>query len=464
MDESVTSAQETAAVQSASPDSHIRIVEKLSYGVGSFAEQMVFNPATSFIVFFYTDIAGLGAATVGAILLFSRVFDLLNPVMGLMVDRTQTRLGKGRPWLLWLAVPFGISTVLLFTAPSLSPMGKAIYAFVTYNLALAIIYPAIDIPYTAMLPLITPDQHQRTLLSLFRMVLQSLGGLVTFGMTLAMVSYFGGGAKGWNRSFVVFGVIGTVLLLVCFAGTRERIRPDSSKEAKVPVKQAMATVFRNKYCMLLCLLLIALFIMLGLLGSNIYYCRSVLGNVALMAPLMIAYQVSIISGMVSIGPLVKRLGKRNAALWGIAVAILGQAIMFAAPASLPVVFLGTILKGLGGSPLMGTLFAMGADAIEYGDWKLGIRAGGFVFGTMALVTKVAIGVGNAMVGFILGLTGYVAGATVQTHATQLAIKAMFLHLPLLMFVFMGLILLGYDLDRRYASIAAELQVRRSAVS
>jgi GPH family glycoside/pentoside/hexuronide:cation symporter len=107
---------------------------------------------------------------------------------------------------------------------------------------------------------------------------------------------------------------------------------------------------------------------------------------------------------------------------------------------------------------------MAADAIEYGDWKLGIRAGGFVFGTMALVTKVAIGVGNAMVGFILGLTGYVAGATVQTHATQLAIKAMFLHLPLLMFVFMGLILLGYDLDRRYSSIAAELQVRRSAAS
>src|SRR5208283_5715300 len=124
MDESVTSAQETAAVQSASPDSRVGVVEKLSYGVGSFAEQMVFNPATSFIVFFYTDIAGLAAATVGAILLFYRVFDLLNPVMGLMVDRTQTRLGKGRPWLLWMAVPFGISTVLLFTAPSLSPMGK----------------------------------------------------------------------------------------------------------------------------------------------------------------------------------------------------------------------------------------------------------------------------------------------------------------------------------------------------
>ena len=316
MEESVTSAQETAVVQSASADSRVGVVEKLSYGVGSFAEQMVFNPATMFVVFFYTDVAGLAAATVGAILLFSRVFDLLNPILGLVVDRTRSRYGKGRPWLLWLAVPLGLSTVLMFTCPALGPVGKAIYAFITYNLAVNVIFPAIDVPYSAMLCLITSDEHERTVLSLFRMVLQNVGGLLSFGLTLAMVKYLGGGTLGWSRSFMVFGALATVFLLVCFAGTRERVAPVSRQEAPVSVKRALSSVLKNKYCLQIALLLIGVFMLLGLISSNIYYCRSILKNVEIMGPLMSAYQVSVIVGMICAGPLVKRLGKRNAVALG----------------------------------------------------------------------------------------------------------------------------------------------------
>ena len=231
-----------APTQPRSLDSGIGFSEKLSYGVGNFAEQMVFNPATSFIIYFYTDIAGLAAATVGTILLFSRFFDLLNPVIGLVVDRTHTRHGTGRPWLLWLAVPFGLSAVLMFTAPGFGLLGKAIFAFITYNLALAIIFPAIDVPYSAMLPLVTSDENERTQLSLFRMVACNAGGLVSFAITLPLVKYFGGGAIGWNRSFICFGVVGTLFLFWCFAGTKERITPVLSQESKVPVRLAMAAV------------------------------------------------------------------------------------------------------------------------------------------------------------------------------------------------------------------------------
>jgi len=169
-------AQSTVTPQSVPEETRsIGVGERLSYGVGQFAEQMVFTPATSFLVFFYTDVAGIAAAAAGAILLFSRILDLFNPVMGFVVDRTKTRCGKARPWLLWLAVPYGISAVLMFTVPDLGPMGKVIYAFLTYNLALTFLFTALDIPYTAMLPLITSDQHQRTLLSLFRMIFSTLG-------------------------------------------------------------------------------------------------------------------------------------------------------------------------------------------------------------------------------------------------------------------------------------------------
>jgi len=436
--------------------------EKFAYGVGSFAEQMIFNPATMFIVFFYTDIVGIAAATVGTLLLISRVFEFLTLVMGLVVDRTQTRYGKGRPWLLWLCVPFGICAVLLFTVPGLGPTGKIIYAFITYNLALTFIFTGIDIPYTVMLPLITPDRHERTSLSIFRMTFNMLGGLISFAITLPMVKFFGNGATGWNRSFIVFGVVAIVLFLVCFFGTKERVKPAAHQTARVPIKVAVSTLLRNKYWILLATLALALFMMLGLIGSNLYYCRYVLHNVDLFGPMMTMFQIAVIAGMVSVGPVVKKMGKRQTALLGTGVALLGQSMMFLAPANFTLVAAGMIIKGLGFSPLAGTMFAMVADTIEYGEWKHGVRTEGFTFGAVALATKISIGLGNAAVGWILSLGGYVAGAAEQSASTLLAIKVMFLHLPFLMFVIMGIVLWVYNLDKEYPAIAAELASRRAA--
>jgi MFS family permease len=186
---------ESAAIKNEST-SGVGIREKLSYGAGNFAEMMIYNPATAFIVFFYTDVVGIAAATVGTLLLVSRAFDLFNPVMGIIVDRTHSRHGKGRPWLLWLAVPFGVSAVLLFTVPPLGMIGKIVYAFITYNLALTIIYTAVDIPYSAMLPLQTTDPHDRTMLSIYRMTFSMLGMMFSFAITQPMVKLFGSGGAG----------------------------------------------------------------------------------------------------------------------------------------------------------------------------------------------------------------------------------------------------------------------------
>ncbi len=438
------------------------IGETLAYGSGGFAEMMIFNPATTFMVFFYTDIAGIAAATVGTFMLFSRVFDLLNPAMGLLVDRTHSRFGKARPWLLWMAVPLGISAVLLFTAPALGPTGKVIYAFITYNLALTIIYPTIDVPYSAMLPLITPHQNQRTTLSLTRMSLAMTGGLVSFAITLPLVRFLGGGARGWQNAFFVFGAITTVLLLVCFFFTKERVTPASIHKAQVPIRLAIASLMRNKYWLLIAGLAVVLFLMMGLLGANLYYCRYFLHNVDQFGPLMTMYQITLIVGMVSCGPLIRKIGKRNTALLGTGVAILGQAMIYLAPTSFAMVATGTVIRGIGASPLVGTLFAMVADTIEYGEWKSGVRADGLAFGVMVLAMKIAIGIGNVLVGWILGLAGYVGGADVQSTTALFAIKSMFLTIPLALLCVTGIILWAYKLDQQYAAIAVDLKLRRDA--
>jgi GPH family glycoside/pentoside/hexuronide:cation symporter len=454
---------ETVAVQrEVSESGKLGFGEKLAYGVGNFGEMMIFNPATSFMVFFYTEIAGIAAATVGTILLVSRLMDFFNPVMGLVVDRTNSRFGKGRPWLLWLAVPFGLCAMLLFTVPPLGMTGKIIYAFITYNLALGLIYTAIDIPYSAMLPLVTPDQHQRTQLSLFRMAFSMIGGMVSFAITLPLVKYLGGGAAGWQRSFIIFGAVGTLFLLVCFAGTKERLKPSSDKGAQVPVKVAANSLGQNKYWLMVAAMAFGLFIMIGLYGANIYFCQYFLHNVELFGPMMTVSQVAIVVGMVAVSPLLKNLGKRNAALVGTLIAIIGQAMMFIDPTNFRLIMAGMIVKSLGSAPLVGSMFAMVADTVEYGEWRTGVRTDGLAYGAISLGNKLAVGLGAALLGWILGLSGYVGGAAVQPPSAMFALKLMFLYVPLAVLVVTALILSVYKLDKEYPAIAVELKQRRAA--
>jgi glycoside/pentoside/hexuronide:cation symporter, GPH family len=438
--------------------------EKVAYGMGNFGTQMVFNPATTFMVFFYTDIAGIAAATVGTILFLSRFLDVLNPVMGVIVDRTNTRFGKARPWLLWMAVPFGIAAALLFTSPNLGPTAKIIWAFVTYNLAFTLIYTAVDIPYSSLLPLMTTDSQERTTLSVVRMILSNAGIVISFAITMPLVKALGDGKQGWQRAFMIFGALAVVSILVCYAGTKERIKATGHSALQVPLKDGVSALFRNKYFVLLGSLAVTLFLMLGLLVANLYYCRYFLHKAELFGPLMTMMVLAQIFGMFFVPRIVKTFGKRNTALAGLLVTMAGQLMLYVNPLTFTLLAIGTVIKGLGAAPLIGTLFAMCADSIDFGEWQSGFRIDGLVFGAMALAMKISIGIGNVLVGWILAWGGYVAASEAQSAKALEAIKILFLHLPLLFYVIAFLILLGYNLDKRYPEIAATLQQRRAQQS
>jgi glycoside/pentoside/hexuronide:cation symporter, GPH family len=203
-----------------------------------------------------------------------------------------------------------------------------------------------------------------------------------------------------------------------------------------------------------------MFLMIGLYGDNIFYCRYILRNVNLFGPLMTMFQLALIGGMVFVSPLLKKFGKRNAALAGTGIAIVGQSVMFLAPTNFTVIATGAVIKGLGISPLVGTLLAMNADTIEYGEWKTGIRVEGLTFGVGALLHKIAVGLGAVMLGWMLGASGYVGGVPVQPAPALFAVKLMFLHLPLALLIVIGLVLWMYRLDAEYPSIVAELKLRQ----
>jgi GPH family glycoside/pentoside/hexuronide:cation symporter len=435
--------------------------ERFSYGLGDLANNVVFTGVGTFMVFFYTDVAGIAASVVGIVMLLSRFLDALTPVMGVVVDRTHSRYGKCRPWLLWMAVPFGLATVLLFTVPNLGPTGKIIYAFVTYNLAFTVIYTAINTPYGTLTALITQNQYERSMLNLTRMIMAMIGMIVINVVTLPLVSFFGSGPQAWQKAFACFGATATVLFLITFAGTKERVGAEVRESKSVPLNIGVPALLHNKYWVLVAVLSIFIFVnMPGLLGATIYFARVFLGNAALVGPLMAALMAATLGGMLLLAPLIKQFGKRNTALVGTAVTIIGQLILFYNPHGFAIVLAAMAVKGLGGSALMGTFYAMVTDTIEYGEWKSGVRTEGLVYGAAAFGTKLGTGLGAALIGWTLGMGGYVGGVAIQPPAAVLAIKYLFLQIPLALLVVQFILLLFYKLDKEYPAIVADLQQRR----
>lgn len=437
--------------------------EKLGYGVGDLASNLVFAAIGSFMAFFYTDIAGIPAAAIGTMMFISRIFDGGSDIgMGFIIDRTKSRYGKARPWILRMALPFGFTAVLLFSTPNFSATGKLIYAFITYNLMSTIIYTAINVPYGAMNSLITQDQFQRSELNIFRMVLAMFGLLLVNAMTVPLVNTFGGGASGWQKTFILFGSISTILFLVTFLTTKERVKPAGDLNTKdVPFKVGIKALKTNYPWIIMVILCVVVFIGQGLFGSFIYYAQYILGDDNHVSLMMISMVVPMIIGMMLMTPFIKKFGKRNVAISGTIVAVIGQIVMITSPEALKTILVGMAIKGIAFGPLAGTIFAMVADTIEYGEWKSGIRTEGLVYSAASFGTKVGAGLGVAIIGWSLSAGGYIGGNEIQTESALNAIRILFLYVPIILAIIQFFLLSIYKLDKQYPQIVEELHHRNN---
>ncbi|MGF7032225.1 GPH family glycoside/pentoside/hexuronide:cation symporter [Paenibacillus mucilaginosus] len=430
--------------------------EKLGYGLGDLASGFIWTAASAFLTFFYTDVVGLSAAAVGTLLLVARVFDgFVDIGVGALIDRTKSRHGKARPWLLWLAVPFGIAGVLMFTAPDLGPTGALVYAYITY-LIMNVIYSGINVPYGVLNSLITQDAYQRSVLNIFRMVMALVGAVLVTSLTMPLVAALGGGKTGWMSTFLIFGALSILLFLITFKTTTERVKP-SVTQKDIPLKRGVKALFRNKYWALMVGFGIVFFT-LNAAGSavNVYYAQYVLKDASLVGILNIAGLVPILIGLFLVAPIIKKYGKRNAAFGGIIVMILGSLVMLIDPASLPVILTATVIKAIGTVPIMGTFFAMLADTVEYGEWKTGMRTEGLVYSAGSFGTKAGSGIGAALTGWILAWGGYVGGQEVQNDTTIAALQFLFIYLPVILCAVGLVILWFYKLDQKYQQIIDDL--------
>ena len=434
----------------------ISLKEKIGYAFGDVGSNFIWTAAAAFLTFYYTDVIGLGAAAVGTLLLIARVFDgFVDIGVGALIDRTKSKHGKARPWLLWMAIPFGLAGFLLFTVPDLSLNGALIYAYVTY-LIVNIIYSLINVPYGVLNSLITQDPYQRSVLNIFRMVFALSGALAVNMLTIRLVNSFGGGKPGWSMTFILFGTIAVALFFITFLTTKERVKP-SVVQKEIPLKRGIKALFRNKYWILVLLLCITSLIIYGVnTAVNIYYAQYVLHDVKQVATLGMASLIPKLVCLLFIAPFIKRFGKRNVSMAGIIFIIAGSLIMAVDPSSLNLILIGTIVKSFGLAPIIGTTFALLADTVDYGEWKTGIRTEGLVYSAGSFGSKAGSGIGAALVGWLLSAGGYVSGQQTQSEAAIASLHFLFIYLPIILSVIMFIILWFYKLDKEYPQIMKDL--------
>lgn len=437
-------------------------LEKIGYGLGDTASNFVWGTAMSFLTYFYTDIYGLSGAAVAVLFLFTRVFDGFSDfAMGIVVDRTRTRWGKFRPYLLWMCVPLALAFVLAFSTPVWSPQAKLIYAWVTYNLVM-IFYTAINIPYSALSGVMTGETVQRASLNSYRMTLAQVGGLIVNAATLPLVAMLGAGndQKGYQLTAMLFGVIIVVLFLVCFLTTRERISPPPEQSAAI--REDVRMLMKNWPWIVLSIVAILNMIFLIIRGSvTIHYYKYVLllsgasthftldwmGGIQIhkISTLLAMGSVLFIVGAIITPALVSRTGKKLLFIGTFLVSAISAApVYWLGPGDLPALVLLVGVGSIAGGVNATLFWTMIADTADFAQWKLGRRATGVIFSSTTCAQKLGMGLGGAAVGILLAKTGYVANVE-QSDSAIHGLKLLMSWIPAAGFVVCGLIFIAYPL-------------------
>ena len=399
----------------------VPLINKLAYALGTGGGNIFSQIAAAFLLQYYTDTALIGAGSIATMFLVCRVFDGISDlIMGGVVDKTNTKIGKARPWLILSGPLLLLGIVLLMHVPAgASESVKLVYAYATYIFMAVIVYTIYGIANTAMLPLMTHDKDESTMLATFSAIGNNLIGLIAGSLITPLVLNL-----GWHWSSIILGAASCVLVL--FSGLinkEEAAEGGEIRRETVPMKEQVKAVLKNRYFFLLLLVGATTLLMnANAIGAQIYYCNLVLGNMGFMSTLMIAGQLPGLLILFLMPSIARKWSKQAFLLIGSVLLILGFVITGLAGTNTSMIVAGTIIRSFGAGPLLSAVFALVPDVVEYGNWKFGVRSEGLISSAQSIGSKVGIGLGSALTGWILAGVGYDPTAAVQTQSVINAIK------------------------------------------
>ena len=470
-EESVTAALSAEAVGEAiradRSGERLKLREKLSYGVGDIGANVIFAPVSAFLLFYLTDTVGVGAAIAGTLLLFGRMLDgTLDLIIGTLVDKTSTRWGKARPWILFSMPVLVISFVLLFNVPAgLNQTGKEVYTFVFYFLCLGVGFVSSNLAYHTLLSVITSDSRTRVTLTVIRTFCAILTTLLVNTLTIPLLTAFGGGQAGWSATALIYGAVAAITLLILFFGTKERVPSTvtTTSGPKMPLGTMIRILFRNPYFFLVFGFFLLQFMIQGTAGIGIYFASDVLQNPALFGLLSIAGLAPLLLGMWFMPAIIGRFGKRKPILFGTGLAAIGTAITLIDPTNVTLIIVGSLIRAVGGIPNSSVLFALVADVIDYGEWKSGVRLDGMTYAAATAGQNFGAGLGTALVGWLLAFGNYDGLATSQPQSAIDVEIFLYLWLPFIVSILMAVIIYFFNIDKNLSQIQRDLAERRGRV-
>jgi GPH family glycoside/pentoside/hexuronide:cation symporter len=437
------------------------------YGMGGLGMGVI-SGFVGMVMYFYTDKVGFSAALAGSALLVAKVVDgLTDLVMGHLVDRTKSKWGKARPYILFMTIPTILAIFLLFAMPGgLSETGKFVYAVATNIFATAIVYTAIVVPLNCLLYYRTRSLLERTQMGVRRTFVVYVLGMLLYVGFIPLTSLLGGNQMAWLLIGTVVASSGALGLFICFKSTKEVIyEGESEKEdSKVPFLQGVGILFRNKYWLLITTgKVIAELSQAASSGTGAYYAKWVLGDEKILAILGAIAVIPNLLIFLIISPLVKKFAHRDICRYALLIGLLGVAGRIILPYNLVALSLSSTLMAFAIIPFNMVDNIMLADIADFEEWKSGKRMIGLVNSASSFGQKLGSGLGSALLGFVLALGGYQAAATVQPDTAIISIYAVCVYIPGALMLVLFLILCAYDLDKKYPHFRQELLGRRSQV-
>ena len=464
---------------------NIPLSEKIGYGFGDMASSMFWKLFGAYLMLFYTDVFGISAAIVGTMFAITRVWDsFFDPIVGVMADRTETRWGKFRPYLLFGAFPFAFIGILTFFTPPLDNTGKVIYAFVTYTLMM-MVYSAINVPYASLLGVMSARPGDRNILATYRMTFAYLGGFVALLLFMPLVNIFktGWGSKavdiflsdtqfGWLMAVVIISTLCCLLFWGCFVLTKERVK--SAKNTKTPLLTDFKDLLHNAPWWILLGAGVASLLFNSIRdGATVYYFKyfineSALGNITflgmpfVLSGLYLAVgQAANILGVVLAAPVSNKIGKRQTFMGAMAIATVLSAIFYFFDGNqLVFIFIFQVFISICAGSIFPLLWSMYADCADYSELKTGNRATGLIFSSSSMSQKLGWAIGTALTGWMLALFGFQANS-VQNAATINGIKMFLSILPAIGALLSFMFIFFYPLtEKKMKEVTLELEQKR----
>jgi len=446
--------------------SEVSIKEKLGFSLGEYSSSVVWQTLMFFLPFFYTDTFGLTAASVALMFGVVRIFDAFtDPIMGIIADRTNTRWGKFRPYILWLAVPYGLGIILMFTTPGFNDAGKLIWAYVTYSFMM-VIYTAIMIPYNSMIGVISPNPDQRTSVSSYKFVFAYAAGFSVQLLIIPMVEKLGIGnaARGYQLTMGIFAAISVIFLIISFLSVRERVKPNASQVSNLG--NDLKDLFSNKPWMILFVVSLASLIYIAIRSADIaYYFKYYLELEGQMGKFMAVGTAFVLLGVMPTKWLSSILGKKKLFIFSLLIIALSSfGFYFVGPDDIFLIYALQIIFSLASGPTMPLLWSMLADTADYSEWKNNRRATGLVYSAATFAQKTGFALGGVIVMGLLSMYGFVADQP-QTEESVLGIRMAISIIPGLIAILAAVLLLFYPLnDKLVYNIEKELKKRKELQS